>query len=303
MSATKEFRSFFDGLKDPKAAQLDCLLHKIIGPNIDSEYGRAHNFSAIKTGEDYQRALPRVVYEDLCPAIVRMMEGETGVLVSEPVRRYFITSGSTAQPKYIPVTGSLIRDKAQAFSVFWSLTFQQHPKAQQGRTLTNFADSGSTFNTAGGTPCSSESAFWKAWEARFKMDQKPSLPASIAEISDTDSRHYTIARLLLEQIDISIIMTLNPSTIVLLLNKINDCKDDLINDIQNGGLLDTINVPKSLREEIETNFKGNLKRAESLRNIMRNQDPQKACTHSSLCSPRCPHGYSISNIRYPYPVA
>lgn len=278
MSFPKEISSFFEGLKDPKAAQQDCLLRKVIAPNIDCEYGRAHNFSAIKTTKDYQREVPRVEYEDLRPAITRMMEGESGVLVTEPVRRYFITSGSTAKPKYIPVTGSFIRDKVRAFSVFWALTFQQHPKAQQGRILTNFADSGSTFNTAGGTPCSSESAFWKIWEAGLRVGKKPSLPISIAEISDTDSRHYTIARLLLEQEDISIIMTLNPSTIVLLFNKINDCIDDLINDIQNGGLQRTVNVPASLREEIETTFTGNRKRADALCKIRRRQDPQLIAT-------------------------
>jgi len=278
VSVPKVISSFFEGLKDPKAAQLDCLLRKIIVPNIDSEYGQAHGFSSIKTVKDYQRAVPRVEYEDLRPAITRMMEGESGVLVSEPVRRYFITSGSTALPKYIPVTGSFIRDKARAFSVFWALTFQQHPKAQQGRILTNFADSGSTFNTAGGTPCSSESAFWKMWEASLRMDKKPSLPASITEISDTDSRHYTIARLLLEQEDISIIMTLNPSTIVLLLNKINACKGELISDIQNGGLLESVNVPANLREEIETIFTGNPERADVLRNVMRSQEPQLIAT-------------------------
>lgn len=269
---------YLDSLKDPEAAQFDCLINKVIKPNVNCEYGKDHGFSSIRTAKDYQQALPIVEYEDLRSAITRMMEGEEGILVSEPVRRYFTTSGSTSKPKYIPVTGSLIRDKARAFTAFWNMTFQQHPKAKLGRVLTNFADSGSIHTTPSGKPCSSESAFWKEWEAGLRVGKKPSLPAEISNIADTNSRHYTIARLLLEQEDISIIMTLNPSTIVLLFNKINDCKDELINDIKCGGLLDSIIVPPQLRKDIEAEYKGNPSRAEQLCKIMRCDYPYLLAT-------------------------
>ena len=65
-----------------------------------------------------------------------------------------------------------------------------------------------------GLPASSESAYWAGVTRATSLATTPIIPKSIAQISDSDSRYYTIARILLEQ-EFSVIMTLNPSTIVL----------------------------------------------------------------------------------------
>ena len=92
-------------------------------PNRDCEYGCRLGFADIRSVRDFQSRVPIVRYDDLRNDIDRITRGEQGILTCEPVRRFFLTSGSTADPKHIPVTDAFIRDKRRAFSIFWDSVF------------------------------------------------------------------------------------------------------------------------------------------------------------------------------------
>ncbi|MFP5286552.1 MAG: GH3 auxin-responsive promoter family protein, partial [Thermoanaerobaculia bacterium] len=142
MAVERDIDALLGGLARPGELQEDCLLNRVIRPNERCEYGRRHGFPAIRTIRDYQRNVPIVTYADLEPQIARIAGGESQVLTSEPVRRFFETSGSTGAAKTIPVTSSLIADKARAFGVYWGLLFQSHPDAGRGTVVGNFSESG-----------------------------------------------------------------------------------------------------------------------------------------------------------------
>src|SRR5512140_764438 len=113
MAAARDVEEFLGGLGRPDVQQERCLLQRVIGPNRESEYGRRHGFRALASVRDYQRAVPIVRYGDIEAEIQRSVGGEAGVLVTEPVRRVFLTSGSSSKPKTIPVTSSFIGDKSR----------------------------------------------------------------------------------------------------------------------------------------------------------------------------------------------
>lgn len=232
MFARRQAERFVAGLATPEEVQRSTLLSKIVGPNTSCEFGKRHDFSAIKTIEDYRKAVPLTNYEGLRADIDRMRAGETNVLTSAPVKRYFLTSGSTAKPKYIPVTSSLIRDKSRAFGIFWSLVHAHHPGVAQGRIVTNFSDAGGV--SGNGTPVSSESAYWSSVTAATQRTP-PVLPKVVAQIEDPESRYYAIARVLLAE-DFAAMMTLNPSTLVLLFEIMNRHAGRLVSDVGRGEL-------------------------------------------------------------------
>src|SRR5438445_779730 len=130
MSAARDAESFIQGLGRPEQVQAETLLERIVRPNTTCEFGQGHGFSSIKTVREYQRRVPVSRYEDFQPSIQRMLGGEPNVLVTEPVRRFFVTSGSSSRPKHVPVTSSFIRDKSRAFAIYWELVFQNHPGNQ-----------------------------------------------------------------------------------------------------------------------------------------------------------------------------
>jgi hypothetical protein len=232
-------------VNDPGRQQSEVLLRRVVEPNAQCEYGRRHAFASIRTTSDFRSAVPICNYEDLRGYIDRMAAGEQSVLVSEPVRRFFVTSGSTAAPKLVPVTTSFVRDKWRGMQKYWQLTRQTHAIANHGWIVTNFSDGSNETRTSGGFLCGSESSFWNSWGRPVDRTGN-TLPRLVYKIQDPHARYYTIARMLLGR-PVSVLMSLNPSTILLLLQTINTDRELLIRDMEQGGISAEIPLESSDR--------------------------------------------------------
>ncbi len=263
-SAVQDFlRSFADS----KPAQREVLLQRIVPANASCEFGRRHGFSSIRSISDFQRAVPICGYEDFRDDIERMAQGEAGILTSEPVRRFFVTSGSMAAPKYVPVTPSFVRDKSRAFHIFWNLVREAYPGVSQGSLIFNFSDTGHEQRTPGGLLSGSESSFWSScWRGVGGNVHSP-FPRAITDITDPEARYYAIARIMLET-EVTVLMTLNPSTILLLSEVIQRNAQRLIDDIGRGGLSWDITAPREVGEYIAAHYEGNQRRARELEKIL-----------------------------------
>jgi len=267
----RDLENFLGGLDSPEALQRAALFDRVLAPNRDTEYGRRHGFATLQTISDYQHAVPIVRYADIENDIERMVDGEGSVLVTEPVRRFFLTSGSSDKPKTIPVTSSFIGDKSRAFGMYWSLLFAQHPDAGSGRVVGNFSDSGASYTLRSGLPVSSEGSYWNAVGAATQKRGKSPLPKFISKIEDSTARYYTVARILCEE-DVSLLMALNPSTVLLLFRKMNELKEFLLRDIERGGLCAEFDVSEEVRSYVGSTYRGNPARAAELRTIGEDHD-------------------------------
>jgi len=80
------------------------VLQQLLSSAAKTAFGKDHNFSTIKTYEDYKSRVPVRDYEGLKHYIERIKKGEKDVLwEGQPV--YFAkTSGTTSGAKYIPLT-------------------------------------------------------------------------------------------------------------------------------------------------------------------------------------------------------
>ncbi len=229
MFADRAADTFLDELDRPEEVQNRYLLDRVIRPNEESEFGRRHRFARIRTIADYRRAVPIRDYESFRADVDRLVAGEQGVLTADPVKRFFLTSGSTSKPKHVPVTQALIRDKSRAFGIYWSLVFRDHPRVKSGRLVTNFSDSGRPTRSEGGLPAGSESAFW-AEATRATQRQEPLIPKEVARIADPDERYLAIARALIGE-QFAGIMALNPSTILALFTRLDARAPELIAEL------------------------------------------------------------------------
>jgi hypothetical protein len=267
MAASRDVENFLGGLDRPEALQEQCLLERIVRPNQDSQYGRRHDFAAVRSVRDYRRAAPIVRYADVEAEMDRTANGEAGVLVTEPVRRFFLTSGSSAKPKLIPVTSSFIGDKSRAFGIYWALLFEQHPEAQAGKVVGNFSESGGSYKLPSGLPVSAEGSYWSAVGAAAQQRGKSPLPKIVGAIADSRARYYTAARILAEE-NVSLLMALNPSTVLLLLRTMNECRDALVRDVERGGLSPDLDVGAEVRAHVASRYPGNPARAAELRALL-----------------------------------
>ncbi|HZF89901.1 GH3 auxin-responsive promoter family protein [Streptomyces sp.] len=85
------------------------VLTELLEHNAGTEYGRAHSFTAIRSLDDFRKAVPINDYAALAPWIDRMAAGESNVLSADDPVVYFTSSGTTGDHKKIPVTRSFMR--------------------------------------------------------------------------------------------------------------------------------------------------------------------------------------------------
>jgi hypothetical protein len=79
-------------------------MQHLVKKAADTAFGRDHDFSNIKTYEDFKRAVPIRDYEDLKPYIERVKTGERDVLWPGLPAYFAKTSGTTSGVKYIPMS-------------------------------------------------------------------------------------------------------------------------------------------------------------------------------------------------------
>lgn len=112
------------------------LLRRILATHGASELCRLHGLRPSMSFEEHRRAVPVRRFVDFQPWIDRMVEGEEDVLVAGRVEMFARSSGTSARPKYIPVSHDGVRT-FQALAGLWShLAIADVPGAGEGRVLT-----------------------------------------------------------------------------------------------------------------------------------------------------------------------
>lgn len=263
MYASREAETFLKDLEHPVETGLGYLLERVIQPNAETDFGRRHHFAQLRSYEDYRSAVPIRGYEGFRADCERIVAGEANVLTAEPVKRFFMTSGSSNKPKLIPVTNSFVREKSRAFGIYWSLVFADHPGVKSGRMVTNFSDAGEAKPAdKSGLPISSESAYWASVTAATQR-KEPLIPKVVARIKDHRARYYAIARILLEE-PFAAIMALNPSTLLVLFETLQNERERLIADVCRGGVSAELPIDPEAAALIAERYPSNPARAGAL---------------------------------------
>ncbi len=100
----KQIASKFYKQSNNAVAMQQKVFKKLINQAKNTQFGKDHHFSEIKTYQDFKNHVPVKDYEALKPYFNRVKEGEADVLwPGKPI--YFAkTSGTTSGAKYIPLT-------------------------------------------------------------------------------------------------------------------------------------------------------------------------------------------------------
>lgn len=87
------------------------LLTDLLTANRDTLYGRDHGFERVLAAPDvvaaFRAAHPLTRHPDIAWYVDRMVDGETGVMVSEPVRLLGVTSGTSGARHLLPCPPSI----------------------------------------------------------------------------------------------------------------------------------------------------------------------------------------------------
>ena len=128
-------------------------LRELLEKQSDSAFGRAHDFSSIRSPEDFRAAIPPMDYEDHRPWIERAAAGERGVLACDKIVGFEKTSGTSSQAKWIPISEGLRQEFARGLASWFSGWQQRRPEVFAGRAYWAISPPGmKPETTSGGLP-------------------------------------------------------------------------------------------------------------------------------------------------------
>jgi hypothetical protein len=238
-----ERKRFYAVCRAPAEAQRR-LLRAIVRRNAGTAFGRRHGFAEIETFEAYRRRVPIQRYEDLRPYIDAAIAGEPKQLTSQRPVLFTTTSGTTGASKYIPMTAEGRRAKSNAMRLWLFGLFRDHPGITAGRIMSVVSPEVES-HTPSGIPIGSESGH------RYRTMPTPvrwmySAPYAVFTIEDYEAKYYTLLRIAAGQ-NISCIVTPNPSTIVLLADRLARHSEAIVRDVRDGTLAPDVAVSPELR--------------------------------------------------------
>ena len=245
-------------------------LRGILNYAKDTVYGREHHFAEILAAKDdkelyalYQKYVPAQEYEALRPYVERHKNGEANVLFPGKPIMYATTSGTTKEPKWVPITDVYLNSVYGKMTKVWLFNFiKNRPKVFTGKIVSivgkvieGYAPDGTVFGSVSGVTQRDCPKFVKKLYAS---------PADVFSITDYNARYYAIMRMGIER-NITLIVTANPSTIVEMQNNVNEFYDQYVDDIEHGTLNKDLNISPEIRAAIQPYLKPNPERAAELR--------------------------------------
>ena len=204
----------------------------------------------MRTVSQFRRRLPVADYEYFRPYIDEVKAGRTDSLLGAKNRllMFSLTSGTTAQSKYIPITERFLADYRSGWQIWGIQAIDAHPGINS-RHILQLSSDYDLFRTPGGTPCGNISGLVAACQKRIVRTMY-TVPGVVSKIRDSDAKLYTAMRLAIADRHIGMVMTANPSTLIQLAKLADARKEDLIRDIADGTLSSAENVPGEVRHAL-----------------------------------------------------
>lgn len=239
-------RRFFWAVSRARAVQED-LCAALVARAAETAFGKDRHFARIRGYTDFCANIPVHGYLDLAPYIDRVRGGETTALIpaGERVLMFALTSGTTAQPKYIPITQRVLAECRRGWNIWGLKAILDHPPSLL-RHILQVTSSMHDHTAPSGVPCGAITGLLAATQKKLVRRYYTS-PAAVAGIEDPTAKYYTIMRLAVAR-NVSWAVTASPATLLLLAKTGDEHKQQLIRDIHDGTLRGDIEVPREIRE-------------------------------------------------------
>lgn len=245
------------------------VLMSLMKDNKTTVYGKKNNFDRVKTINDYQKTVPLSVYGDYEDYIMRMAQGEKGLITNRYIRRFTESSGSTGRSKLVPLSG-LAEWNCQCFSFSAPVGCAVKYFAKQKKMLppqrglftaevtSRKLPSGATVSCLSSIPLLNIRPIVKFFTSSPKEVMFPE--------NDIDmNMHYVKLRFALPDRDISYLGTIFITTLESMFFYLEENWEMFCNDIEKGTIDESIKMPEHIRKSLLKKIKPDPKRASELR--------------------------------------
>lgn len=215
---------------DPAAAQL-VRLRAILSENRDTEIGRALGFDSIADFDAYRARVPIHTWDDIAPAVDRMLAGEKSVLVAEDPYFYATTSGTTGRRKLIPMTAAFVAECRATNKVLYRTTLKEIPQLLKGKRLG--MRSPRVDDLPGGRRAGSITVALGGFEDEEGV--LDAVPVDVFVEDDFRARYFLALRFALQE-RITVCAAINPSTLALFASTLAERAEELACALEQGAL-------------------------------------------------------------------
>jgi hypothetical protein len=245
---SRRFRRFERLLDDARDVQRRWLFNRLHRCR-DTKFGRDHGFAHVHTLEDFRRQVPVARYDRFQPYIDAVARGDFGALVpaGETVERFTITTGSTGTPKLNPVTTTWLKEYKNAWDLWGLKILLDHPECVGGKIL-QMVGTWNMGTTEGGLPISMISTLATRYQHPL-VRPFYAIPYEVSDVRDPVARYYTTLRLGIAE-NISLIVLMNPGTLLRLVELGDEHRQSLIRDVHDGTLSKEFEVASAIRESL-----------------------------------------------------
>lgn len=262
------WRSLRSAARRPKQVQWR-VLKTILAANRDTRFGREHDFARIQSYEDFAQQVPIQDYESLRPYIDEQEATRTPALTREHPGMYAVTSGTTGQPKYLPVLSQTLRDYRQEQRLLAYVLFHAVPMAFTGKVF-GIASAAVEGHRPSGVPYGSVSGrLYQTIPALMRMNNV--VPPPVYEIKDADTKYRIMLRLALAEPEMTHMLGANASSFLRLLALLNVSRDLFAESLESGDI-SVLGVPLDLQVTINRYLRPCSQRARVLRTAPRDRD-------------------------------
>jgi len=246
--AARQARAFLAAHQRTAETQHHVLMG-LVRAHAETAFGRDHGFAAIRSYEDFARAVPVGSHETLRPYLDRVQAGEATALLppGQRVLMFCRTSGTTGQPKHIPVGPTFLAEMRRGWNIFGSRTLRDHPAAWL-RPILTISSSMNEARSPTGVPCGAISGLLAATQKRI-VRRMYVAPREAAEVHDPAAKYYTILRCGVGR-DVGMITTANPSSTIRLVETGQEHAERLVRDVRDGTLSPPGDVPADLLRRV-----------------------------------------------------
>jgi len=230
------------GMRDPMRGQV-AILRRILCENRHTVYGTKHRFDAIRSLDDFRAAVPVNDFESLRPYVSAEIERGQAALTAAPPERYLRTSGTTGQPKDVPLIAAHRTMLRRVHRMAVARQRRLFPEAFEGSILavTGIADEGVLSN---GRPVGSASGALAGSTPRL-VQSKFVVPQCVLAIDDSRVKYLLILRLALADAGITYMGSANASTLLQLMRLFRAHAAELVRDVRQGGFFLADQVPEA----------------------------------------------------------
>jgi hypothetical protein len=243
------FRRFENATRNVRDVQQRVLLQKVKRHRL-SNFGLAHRFDQIRSIADFRNSVPVADYSYYAPYIDRVKSGELSAMFGRKTRvhMFAMTSGTTATPKYIPVTDEFLEEYRFGWMLWGIRCYDMHYDIYQLKVFQLSGD-WTVSRTEAGIPCGSISGLTMLSQRRI-VRERYCVPAALLRVRDVNAKFYAALRYSLTW-SVGMAMAANPSTLINVARLGDAEKENLIRDLADGTLSAQLDIPGDVRQELQ----------------------------------------------------